>query len=261
MKVLATDTNNVQPSSFRIARPNGWKSYLFVLFHSEAEMLLAGKERRIRPSDCILYDRHTPQFYRPVAGATLVHDYLDFEPESAEDVALLESLPRDCVLSPLSASHLSDLLHTIKTEHRTSTSGNKALLLSALTTVFLCKLSDAAEQSGTESGARAYYDALYRMRLSIYNAPKEALTLAEMSNALSLSPSYLQAIYKRFFRVSLHEDLIRARLEQAKLYLRTTEMSVAEIATSCGYESCEHFIRQFKKRVGVPPNGFRRTRA
>ena len=49
--------------------------------------------------------------------------------------------------------------------------------------------------------------------------------------------------------------------EQAKLYLRTTEMSVAEIATSCGYESCEHFIRQFKKRVGVPPNGFRRTRA
>jgi transcriptional regulator GlxA family with amidase domain len=47
--------------------------------------------------------------------------------------------------------------------------------------------------------------------------------------------------------------LIRARLGHAAGLLRTTDVSLAEIARRTGYESEFSFSRAFKRVFGVPP--------
>ena len=47
------------------------------------------------------------------------------------------------------------------------------------------------------------------------------------------------------------------RMETAKIQLRETAKSVAQIAYTVGYESEEAFSRAFKKIIGVPPSAWR----
>ena len=50
------------------------------------------------------------------------------------------------------------------------------------------------------------------------------------------------------------------RLEQAKRMLRTTEMSVAEIADACGFRNGEALSRAFARTMGTRPVSYRRSR-
>jgi AraC family transcriptional regulator of arabinose operon len=53
------------------------------------------------------------------------------------------------------------------------------------------------------------------------------------------------------------QEVIMARIERAKFYLTTTDMSIKALSDFCGYESDLHFIRQFKKKEGLTPTEYR----
>ncbi len=64
-------------------------------------------------------------------------------------------------------------------------------------------------------------------------------------------------LYKEFFGITFANDIINARIEMAKKLLVTSNMKIFEIAKKCGYESTEHFIRQFSKITGETPHKFK----
>lgn len=49
-------------------------------------------------------------------------------------------------------------------------------------------------------------------------------------------------------------------MQSAEYYLIHTELSVTEVAERSGYPNTSHFIRQFKKKNGVSPNEYRKTK-
>lgn len=53
------------------------------------------------------------------------------------------------------------------------------------------------------------------------------------------------------------KDLIQARIESSKFYLRTSDLPVEAVAHCCGYESELHYMRQFKKMTGLTPTQYR----
>ena len=53
-------------------------------------------------------------------------------------------------------------------------------------------------------------------------------------------------------------DVISGKIEKAKEILTETGCTVSQVAAMCGYENEEHFMRQFKKIVGVTPTGYRK---
>ena len=55
------------------------------------------------------------------------------------------------------------------------------------------------------------------------------------------------------------EYLAYIRVDQSKLLLRDTSLSVSEIAGKCGFENVYYFSRMFKKRQGVSPSEYVRT--
>ena len=73
---------------------------------------------------------------------------------------------------------------------------------------------------------------------------------------LNISTSHCQHIYKEFFGISIHQDMIRGRIEHAAALIQTTDMSISEIAAACGYENLEHFSRQFKKISRMTPTEY-----
>ena len=65
----------------------------------------------------------------------------------------------------------------------------------------------------------------------------------------------------QIFLYALQEELEKASdnpLVQ-KYYLAGSDMSIRGLADFCGYESELHFMRQFKKFVGMTPTEYRRS--
>jgi AraC-like DNA-binding protein len=51
------------------------------------------------------------------------------------------------------------------------------------------------------------------------------------------------------------------RMERARLFLRLTELPVAEVGRICGYEDNAYFTRVFTRREGMTPTDYRKGRA
>jgi AraC-like DNA-binding protein len=85
----------------------------------------------------------------------------------------------------------------------------------------------------------------------------EPLTVAELATAADLTVPQLERAIKRTLGLSTKQVLLRMRLEEAILRLRTTDAAVAQIATDCGYYDQSAFTRQFRRVVGMSPGAYR----
>ena len=82
-------------------------------------------------------------------------------------------------------------------------------------------------------------------------------TVESMADCIGLSPSYLHATYKQFYKISPIKDLIAIRMERAKSILFRTELTISEISRQLGYANTSHFIRQFTQNEGISPAKYR----
>ncbi|MDO4297026.1 MAG: helix-turn-helix domain-containing protein [Lachnospiraceae bacterium] len=92
----------------------------------------------------------------------------------------------------------------------------------------------------------------------IYANYAESLTLNEIADAFSISPSYLS----HYFRKKKNQSIIRligdVRLEKAAEYLRKTEIPIADIAEKAGYGDGNYFSKVFRKKYGNSPSDYRK---
>lgn len=84
------------------------------------------------------------------------------------------------------------------------------------------------------------------------------LSLAEVSNEVSVSPSYLSALMKKDTGSTFKELLTRRRIKAAEELLLGTSYKVREVAEKCGYNDQHYFSYCFKKYTGQSPNQCRR---
>ncbi|MBR6385713.1 MAG: helix-turn-helix domain-containing protein [Ruminococcus sp.] len=99
------------------------------------------------------------------------------------------------------------------------------------------------------------------LRINIKLHPESDLTIDDMAKYLNISRTYLQRIYKNLFGISAKEDVIISRIEKAKYLLSFTSSSIAEISEQCGYSDANHFMRQFRERIGFTALEYRKKNA
>lgn len=96
----------------------------------------------------------------------------------------------------------------------------------------------------------------YIMELAIQyirrNYPKP-ITLAMVSNEVSLNYAYFSAMFSKYTGKTFSEYLRNTRMEKAKELLRQPDISIAEVAAKVGYENYKSFYRAFKDAVGTTP--------
>lgn len=83
------------------------------------------------------------------------------------------------------------------------------------------------------------------------------LSLAEIAGVVNISPTYFANLFKHATGISPHQYVIQQRVEQAKLLLLTTELSIANIALQVGFSNQSHLTQHFKRLTGVTPKQVR----
>jgi PAS domain S-box-containing protein len=89
---------------------------------------------------------------------------------------------------------------------------------------------------------------------------REPLSLEAVGQAVSFTPAYLTDLLRRETGLSIHRWIIEHRLAEAKRLLMNTEMSVAAVAEQVGFGNASHFCRQFHKKTGFSPRGWRKAK-
>jgi AraC-like DNA-binding protein len=85
------------------------------------------------------------------------------------------------------------------------------------------------------------------------------ITLNHLAAHFNLDPYYLQKLFKRSLGQSPIEYIIHLRMNKAKNLIRTSDLSISEIAYAVGVDNISHFSRQFKKLEGMTPVEYRRN--
>ncbi|RPI05506.1 MAG: AraC family transcriptional regulator [Ignavibacteriae bacterium] len=85
----------------------------------------------------------------------------------------------------------------------------------------------------------------------------EPLTLDELARIACFSPFHFHRIFQAFIGESVYAFIKRIRLENAAVHLRSTGLSVTDIAFQSGYETPSAFAKAFRERFGMTPTGFR----
>lgn len=80
----------------------------------------------------------------------------------------------------------------------------------------------------------------------------------EVAKELQMSSGHFSRLFKKVMGMSFSDYATSLRINKARSYLLTTQMSITEIAFETGYSSASHFIRVFKQRFGKTPTEYKR---
>jgi AraC family transcriptional regulator len=84
------------------------------------------------------------------------------------------------------------------------------------------------------------------------------LRIAGLASACQLSPSHFSRCFRQSFGTSVHQWLIRLRIDIARDLLRAPELSLAEVGFRSGFCDQAAFTRAFTKLEGITPFRWRK---
>jgi AraC-like DNA-binding protein len=178
------------------------------------------------------------------AGSTEYHELLDLPPEK-----------RILKLSAAQQQLFCDILLKIafakRTQDRLSVATASAWLIIQLVNVtrWVSARRDDLIAFGKETDLQCF-DLWQKIERHAYQARSaEAMQFSK-------NPSYdsLRHRFQKLFGVSPRGLLVRLRMERAKELLRTTNISIKEIAQELGYSKQHEFTRAFHRFSGMSPN-------
>lgn len=91
----------------------------------------------------------------------------------------------------------------------------------------------------------------------IQNHYSEPLQIEEIAQYVGLNRSYLSTLFKEHTGQSPIKYLQTFRLTKAAHLLSMTQLSIARIAFSCGYQEPESFCKAFRQLIGLSPSKYR----
>lgn len=85
----------------------------------------------------------------------------------------------------------------------------------------------------------------------------DELNLEAVTSMSGFSKFYFSRLFKQFTNVSFYKYVNQKRIEKAAKMLTKPNISITNVALSCGFESLSSFIRMFKIVKGCTPTEFR----
>lgn len=237
-----------------IDRKNGYPEYTFLHFHKKVTLLVDGKLIETEPGCVIIYDIGTVQYYQ--CSEHLVHDWMHFTGDISSNLSISGILPNK-VYYPSQNEFITAIIKEMETEFY-GDAKNKDELLSLKFDELFIKLGRAVTGEISPVFDKETRNKFRELRGQMLSAPERKWSVAQMAKTVGFSESRFYSIYKSIYGISPTADLIFAKIDKAKNLLQFTNKKIEEIAESLGYDNVTHFIRQFKKEVGLSPSSFRK---
>jgi AraC family transcriptional regulator len=88
---------------------------------------------------------------------------------------------------------------------------------------------------------------------------EQSFPVAEVAAVCGLSVNHFSRAFRRSTGKPPHRWLLERRIDKARQLLRSSDMTLADIALACGFAEQSHFTRVFTRLVGMPPGAWRRA--
>jgi AraC-like DNA-binding protein len=155
------------------------------------------------------------------------------------------------------------ITRALRDEARTPTAGGAGVvnrwLESILGHAIRIGMSAAADGAGSGADAAALTDGrIGRAIARVQERPEAAWTLASLAAVATMSRSAFADRFRSVMGEPPVAYVRRLRLQRAERLLRTSDATLADIASRVGYAAPESLSRAFKARYGVAPSAIRR---
>ena len=84
-------------------------------------------------------------------------------------------------------------------------------------------------------------------------------SLSELGKIFMYHPNHLNQLVHETSGLSIHQHLIKLKMNKAMKYLMSTDLSVSQVAEKIGISDSRYFSRIFKKTFGILPSSFRKN--
>jgi AraC-like DNA-binding protein len=170
-------------------------------------------------------------------------------------IELVVLLSRAAATPDYCGSPLEDL-KILETNNRYLKRIQEAQNLEELTDILHLIMERMSSQIFSFQGIR-HASALRKAERFIWGNYARKISLQEIAEASGLSAPYFSSIFKEEMGENLSNYLNRLRVEKAAALLMESELSLSEIAGTCGFEDQSWFSKIFKSYTGVSPGKFR----
>jgi LacI family transcriptional regulator len=86
---------------------------------------------------------------------------------------------------------------------------------------------------------------------------REPIKLCQVAGILTHSFRRVQMAFRKSTGRTLFQELMRLRLEHAKMLMRDSKMKISTLAVESGFSNRYHFTRAFRRATGLSPKSFR----
>ena len=134
------------------------------------------------------------------------------------------------------------------------------LFTESIATAMACQLLRAHSISSRRAQLQTGVMAPFRLRrvLSfIEDNLNRDLSLSAIAEVSGLSVSHCQRAFGRAMRVSVHQYVIRRRVERARDLLTNARLSLNEVALVAGFAHQSHMALQMRRLLGISPASIR----
>lgn len=241
---------------FKEWEPVEMKEGNLVLFPHDDKHIVANSEQR--PEECSV---NGPLVEPDGNGTHMICGFFEFTNTSAWP--LLDSLP-DLLVLEMDAlgptSYIRQIIDLLIKELNQDEPGMYAVVEHLAHLLFIQIIRHQIQSGTLQSGLLvALFDPKISKALSsIHNQPENAWTLESLAATCALSRSAFAQKFQEVVGMSAMKYLTHWRMQQASQLLQSTQMSIAEIAESCGYESEPAFRKAFRNTTGNTPGNVRR---
>jgi len=121
----------------------------------------------------------------------------------------------------------------------------------------LCAITEKMSEKIFSFHGVRHFSALRKAERYIWTHYTKKLSLKEIAEASGLSAPYFSTVFKEEMGENLSNYLNRLRVDKAAAMLITTDLSISQIASACGFEDQSWFSKIFKNNTGFTPGKYR----
>jgi AraC-like DNA-binding protein len=196
--------------------------------------------------------------YKPDPKTGWTDSYIEFSGPVSEQLRAQGALqPKRAVFQLGEQPELTELFERIHVLAQNRPVGHTALLATSTLQILSLILS----LSQTAAGApQRVHDIVHRAQTLLMERCDEPIQVHRLARELGIGYSYFRRTFRQHTGLSPKKYAAQLRLRRVQSLLRTTPLTIKEIAEQMGYHSPYHLSAEFKKQTGLSPIRWRHRR-
>ena len=251
---------------------------LFYIFSGKGSITIEGKAYNLSPGSVVLFKAGTRYIWQPDEGYSLeslsvnfdytqnfkhikspfhpIHSDKFSDKDILESIEITDAKMLNFPIVLANATSIESRLRLLTTEFNVADDYYRCELLSCVFKSVLISIVRGVNSEKEYSGNRNLTLTRDIIQYIQCNYDKE-ISYESLSEVFYMNPVYINRIFRQNSGVSLHTFLLNYRINMAMEILRSSNISVKEIAPMVGFSDLPHFTKTFKKVTGITPSKYR----